>query len=93
MSTAAIPTKIQGPLDVLDYTFDWTDELDGDTIQTSTFSATAGITLASPSNTTTTTKVWVSGGTTGSTYTITNKIVTAGGRTEERNLKISIQAR
>lgn len=78
---------------VLDYGFDWTSWLDGDTISTSAWSADAGITVDSDSNNTTSTTVWLSGGTAGTTYEVTNQITTAAGRTDDRTIRIKVVER
>ena len=75
---------------ILDYTIDWEDWLGTDTISSSAWTCDSGITVDSSSNTTTTTTVWLSGGTAGATYTVTNRIVTAAPRTEDRTLQILI---
>ena len=85
--------KLKDPADRLDYSHDWTAWLDGDTITSSAWAAPAGVTTDTPSNTTTTTRVWVSGGTAGNVYRITNTITTAGGRTAERSIPIRVQDR
>lgn len=72
------------PQDVSDYLIDWSDLLDGDTIATSLWTVPTGITKDSDTNTTTSTKIWLSGGTGGVFYACVNKITTAGGRTLER---------
>ena len=78
---------------VLDYVWDWSSWLaGGETISTSVFTVTAGITVNSTSNTTTTATVWLSGGTNG-VYTVANKITTSAGRTDERSLTIRVQNR
>lgn len=76
------------PDDTLDYTVDWTDWLQGDTIDTSSFLADTGITINSNTNDTTSATVWLSGGSAGETYRITNRITTAGGRTRDRSFGI-----
>lgn len=81
------------PSAVLDYMIDWLRWLKGDTIQTSQWTVPAGLALVSQSNTTTTTTVWLSGGTAGQTYTVTNRITTAAGRTDERSLLIRVEER
>jgi hypothetical protein len=80
------------PDSVLDYGIDWgTEFLDSaDTISTSTWTVDSGITVDSTSNDTTTTKIWLSGGTADEEYTATNKIVTADGRTAERSILILV---
>jgi hypothetical protein len=78
---------------VLDYLLDWSDWLVNDTIATSTWSSDSGITVDSDSNTTTTTTVWLSGGTAGTDYIVTNHVVTAGAREDDRSIKIRCQER
>lgn len=78
---------------VLDYVRDWSTFLGADTISTSTWTAPAGITVNSSSNTTTTATVWLSGGTEGTTYAVRNRITTAGGRTEDHTLHFVIQSK
>lgn len=74
-----------------DYGFDWTDWLDGDTISASSWTVPSGITNYSESNTTTGTTIWLSGGTQGEDYIVTNQITTAGGVIEQRSLKIQVR--
>jgi len=47
-----------------------------------------GLTKISDSSTTTVARIWLSGGVVGMRYTVTNRITTEGGRTEERSLVI-----
>lgn len=76
---------------VLDYRIDWAAWLDTDTISTSTWAEpTSGITIDSETETTTVATVWLSGGTAGQLYEVTNTIVTAAGRTEERTIQIEV---
>lgn len=82
---------IKDPQSVLDYTLDWSDWLGSDTISQSTFTVPSGITKDSDSFDDTTATIWLSSGTLGKKYTITNKIVTNGGRTDERSLIIVIK--
>ena len=85
-------TFIKDPQSALDYGFDWSDWLDtGDTVSTSTWKVPAGITNHSESRTTTTTTVWLSGGTVGATYKITNRVVTVDGRTVDRSFYVKVQ--
>ena len=81
------------PDEVLDYELDWTDRLAGDTISTSSWTVPTGITKASDTKTTTVTTVWLSGGTIGTKYELTNRIVTAGGRTMDQSVDISIKVK
>jgi hypothetical protein len=76
---------------VLDYTMDWSEWLDGDTIASSIWTAESGITINSSSNTTTVATVWLSGGTAGESYRVTNQITTAAARTDDRSLFITVK--
>jgi len=81
------------PNAVLDYQVNWAAWLGADTISTSAWTVPAGLTKGAEANTTTTTTVWLSSGTAGSVYTVTNRIVTAGGRTEDRSFEIRVAER
>ncbi|HTG95709.1 MAG TPA: hypothetical protein VL866_24115 [Pyrinomonadaceae bacterium] len=85
---------IQDPNAVLDYPFDWSTYLAGDTIQTSVFSADSGIMVESdaildPSNTV----VWLSGGVKGKRYAITNHVKTAGAREDDWTIYVLVKER
>lgn len=81
------------PDEVLDYGFDWSAWLAGDTIATSTWTITpSGPTSSNPTKDATSTTVWLSGGTNGGQHTVVNRITTAGGRTAEKALTVVIQA-
>lgn len=86
---------VKDPDATLDYSYDWSPWLNGDEINSSNWTAEAGITLvpASQSFTTTTTRVFVSGGTVGQNYTLTNTITTVGSRTDERSIEIRVRQR
>ena len=92
---------VKDPDAVLDYPINWassdgtndgsssdTGWLQGDTISTATFTVDSGITKDSESNTTTTATVWLSGGTAGQRYTVTCRITTTSGRTEDQSIQI-----
>lgn len=89
------------PNDTVDYHVNWTRTLTrmGDTIQSSTWPVIdAGITIGSappylPSNTSMVATAWFSGGTAGTTYRATNRIVTTGGRTLDRTIEIRVMDR
>ena len=78
---------------VKDYPLDWGKEwlVDGDTIATSTWDVPSGLNEGTHTNTTTETVAWISGGTLGQSYVITNTIVTANGRTDQRSILIRIR--
>lgn len=69
----------------LDYTASWADWLaDGETIATSSWVVSSGITKEGDSKTDDTTTIIVSGGNGGNCYTALNTILTTGGYTEQR---------
>jgi hypothetical protein len=79
---------------VLDFAWDWSNWLaDLETIVTSTVTASPGISVDSSSNTNTKVTVWLSGGTSGRIYTVTNLISTNQGRTDERTITIRVVTR
>lgn len=86
------------PAEVKDYTVDWTRHLlvagadVGDTVSTSTWTVETGLVKDSDSKTSSTTTAWLSGGTEGVHYTVTNRVVTAQGRTYERSFVVQVKA-
>lgn len=79
------------PDDVLDFELDWSSWLGtSETINTSTWTVATGITKDSDTNTTTTATIWLSGGTHGTAYQLTNRIVTNQGRTKDQSIYISV---
>lgn len=89
------PQLTKDPDAVLDYGFDWTAWLGSDTIVVSTWVLAAGLTevsreiLAGSKKT----RIWISGGTAGTDYVITNRIVTTQGRTEDRSMTLRCEQR
>jgi len=87
-------TFIKDPDAVLDYSVDWSKWLAGDQIQTSAWTVSdPGLEAAEDSNTGTRATVWLSSGAVGQSYTVTNRITTSGGRTDERSFAIQVQDR
>lgn len=85
---------VKDPDEVLDYTVDWSNWLaTGETISTSTFTPDAGITKDSETNGNTAGTVWLSGGTAGESYSVTNRITTTDSRTAERSFVIDVAER
>jgi hypothetical protein len=89
----SIATFVKDPNAVLDYLIDWSPWLGADTIVTSTWIVPTGITKNSDTKTNTTTTVWLSGGTAGTKYPLTNRVVTAGARTDDRTITINVKER
>ena len=82
------------PQAVLDYGFDWSDWLaSGEVISASIWAVETGITKDSDTFDDTTTKIWLSGGTAGETYTVANKVTTDTGRVEERSFELIVENR
>jgi hypothetical protein len=86
------PYLLKDPDANLDYTFDWTEWLDGDSISSAEVTVTGG-TKGATSNTSTAVTVWVSGGTVGQTITVACKITTSAGRIDERSVRLKVQER
>jgi hypothetical protein len=86
-------TFLKDPGASLDYTIDWSGWLGTDTIATSTWTAATGIVIGVTANTTTSATAWLSSGTVGQIYAVTNHIVTAAGRTDSRTLEIEVQVK
>lgn len=82
---------IKDPDATIDFSVDWTDWLGTDTIVTSTWTVPTGLTSVTETNTTKIATIFLSGGTTGSSYEIINRITTAEGRTDDRTLLIVVQ--
>lgn len=91
------PNKIKDPDAKLDFGIDWSDWLaGGETIIASVWAVPPGITQSSspaPSNTPTTTTIWLEGGTAKETYVVVNRITTSAGRIDERSLYIQVKNR
>ncbi len=96
--------KLKDPDAVVDYTFDWNDGyLDAassppETISTSTWAvdptpSPAELTVSSNSKTDTTATAFLSGGTVGRVYRVTNHVVTSGSRTDERTVMVRVEER
>lgn len=78
----------------LDYSVDWSSWLaSGEVISTSSWTVEDGLTEASGSKTDSVATVWVSGGTVGQVYRLTNQIVTSSGRTDERSVWVLVRER
>jgi hypothetical protein len=88
-------TILKDPDAVLDYIFNWEDWLDDvlDTITSHEMVAETGITVDSSTIEDKTVVAWISGGEVGTTYRLASRIVTAGGRTDDRSIYIKIKER
>ena len=86
-----VDVEPKDPNAIIDYAWDWTAWLadrGNDTISNSTWTVPAGLTEVSNNESNGVAAVFLSGGVDGYKYVVTNRIVTAGGRTEERSFRI-----
>lgn len=86
--------ETKDPSDVLDFSLDWTDLLDtNDTVSATpaVWTLPSGITKDSQSQTSTVTTLWISGGTSGTDYTVACQIVTTGSRTLNREAVLPVR--
>lgn len=90
MSTAQVWFS-KDPNDILDYRVNAATWLGTDTISSVTWTAPAGLTQVTTTNTTTTATIWLSGGTVATEYEVLCRIVTAGGRTKDWTLGFLIE--
>lgn len=91
-----LKTFKKDPDATLDYSLDWDadDWLGTDTISgTPTWTVPSGLTLETQSNTTTVATAWISGGTVNTDYDVACKITTAGGRIDERTIRLQVRQR
>jgi hypothetical protein len=89
MSTLRWPDKDKD--EVLDYTIDWSARLATDTIATSTWFLDTGITATMDSFDTTSTTIWLQGGTDGVKYLCLNRVTTSGGRTMDQTVALKVK--
>jgi SPP1 family predicted phage head-tail adaptor len=103
-NTGDLPTEnavtfdlTKDPDSVIDTGINWLPTMNEsspqDTISTSAWAADNELTVDSDTNTTSTTTVWVSGGTEGKYANLVNKITTPAGRTHDRTIVVKIQNR
>lgn len=88
-----IKTLEHDPDSVVDYAINWSAQLDAwgdDTIDTSTWIVPDELVAEEESHTTTVATVWLSGGTVGELHRITNRITTAGGRTDDQSFMLRV---
>lgn len=87
---------LKDPQAVLDFKFDWSSWLEfGEQIVDSLMIVTTGLTIDSASHTLSSTTAWLSGGVSGRTYTLTNRITTNStpARIDDRSITIRVTNR
>lgn len=83
---------LKDPDAVLDYAWDWSAWLDGDTI-TSADVTGDGVTIASVTHDDTRVTAWISGGDVNTAVAVTCRVTTAAGRTDDRAVRLDIKNR
>lgn len=87
-------TLKKDPNATLDYQVDWSSWMaSGDTISASVWIVDSGISQVTTTYTDMTTTIWLSGGTAGSSYNITNRITTSDGRIDDATFTIDVEQR
>lgn len=88
---------VKDPDEVKDYGINWLPTLVGndDTIASSTWTIVSGsgLTIDSNSYADTATTIWLSDGVVGTSYTLLNRVVTAGGRTYDQTVKLRVRSK
>jgi hypothetical protein len=94
MTADLTPDRAKDPDEVRDYVINWVSRVGADPIITSVWAISngAGLTILSNSYTVQTTTVWLSAGTDGITYTLTNTITTQGGRVLQEAFKLRVKS-
>jgi len=95
VANPAKPTIAKDPNAVLDYSWDWTDWLAPmtDAISSFTVLASSGLTVVSSAVDAGIVSAFLSGGVLGAVETATCRIVTTGGRTDDRTIYLRIVER
>ena len=94
-----IEQLIKDPDAVLDFGLNWRDPVKGpwlavgEDILTSTWFVPEGITKDSDTHDGSIAAIWLSGGTAGLSYALTNRITTSQGRTDDRTIQIVVRER
>lgn len=80
---------------ILDYAFDWSTNWlqTAETISSRVITVESGLTKDSDTESDGIVTVWLSGGTSGTTYTVACKIATSLNRTDERTISIAVRDR
>jgi len=87
----ALTWPSKSPDEVLDYTLNWAPILGSDTITASSWALSSGeITKTNDTKTASTTTLWLSAGVANQSYSVTNTITTAAGRTFVQAVTITI---
>lgn len=90
---ASSNTFTKDPDATLDYTFNWSSWLSAvsDTINNVQWVVSEGLTTEQTEYSSIAATIWISGGSVGSTYSISCRITTTEGRTDDRTIYIQIR--
>lgn len=92
MSALSWPSK--DPDEKLDYIIDWSNRLpESDAIAQSAWDVPSGLTKHQDDFGPAATTVWLSGGTDGETYTITNTVTSTEGRILQESVRLKVRSR
>lgn len=87
-----MPSFRHSPDALEDFPLDWSrDLLTGETISESDWTVPSGLTESTKSKTSTTTTIWLTGGTPGTIYAVRNVITTSAGRQFEQTFHIEVE--
>jgi hypothetical protein len=85
---------LKDPDAAVDYRIDWSAYLGADSIAASSWSASpAGLTVAAESFTASAATARVAGGSTGTVYSLVNRITTVAGVVDERTIVVRVEQR
>lgn len=86
-----VRTYTKSPSAILDYQVDWTAWIGSDTISSVCWVVPAGLTQVSTASTSACASIFLSGGSASALYAVTNKISTAGSRTNDRTFFVQVR--
>lgn len=83
---------VKDPNAIKDYVWDWTNDLGSDSINTATIeiSPSGAMIASTPSTTSTSVSTFLSGGVSGTKYSVTCRVATNGGRTFDKLIRILV---
>jgi hypothetical protein len=92
MAPSASPIVVfnKDPLEVLDYTLNWKPWLKGDRLTSVTWTMPAGVANAGDVYSASTTTIFITGGTAGTSYAVYVVVGTARGRTAKRTIQLNV---
>jgi hypothetical protein len=88
---------LKDPQSRVDYSIDWTGYLDGQAIESSSWSIvpeeSGGLTVDEQSRDLVRTAATIAGGQTGRVYSVSNKVILSDGRSDERSITLRVEQR